>query len=195
VEAVNPSLELFSEDRLLAVANNGNTDDPGAFIADIKAAIDDFASGEDQFDDITLMAFRYDGCGNNELNIPADLGNLDRVLQFVTDPLLAKGCDKRLITQAEIVAEEIFVNIVRYAYPSAPGDAKIVVSVDEDIVLIFSDAGQPFDPINVEEPDINQSLEDREIGGLGILMVKKIMDDISYRYEDGRNILTLRMKL
>jgi sigma-B regulation protein RsbU (phosphoserine phosphatase) len=209
VEAVNTNFELFSTERLTCAANSEDIGDLAAFVLNIKADIDDFALGVEQFDDITMLAFRYDGedskNGNGEssessedtpifmeLNIPAEVENLNPVLEFIAAPLQEKGCPESLIKQIEIASEEVFVNIARYAYPPIRGDAKILLSIGKEVTIIFSDEGKPFDPLGSKDPDISLSAEDRVIGGLGIFMTKKIMDYLSYSYEDGRNILTLK---
>jgi sigma-B regulation protein RsbU (phosphoserine phosphatase) len=198
VEAVNSDFELFSTERLTCAANSEDTGNLAAFILNIKAAIDDFALGVEQFDDITLLAFRYDGESGGqtphfeELNILAEVENLKPVLEFIAAPLHERGCPESLIKQIEIASEEVFVNIARYAYPPVRGDAKILLSIGKEVVIIFSDEGKPFDPLESKDPDISLSAEERVIGGLGIFMTKKIMDYLSYSYKDGRNILTLK---
>lgn len=96
-----------------------------------------------------------------------------------------------------LVIEEIAVNVVNYAYPEGvEGFLDIDITATDDLVTItFSDGGIPFNPLAKEDPDTTLSLEKRPIGGLGILLVKKMMDDVAYRYEDGRNILTLTKRL
>ena len=109
----------------------------------------------------------------------------------------------KLIMQINLAVEEIYVNRAHYAYgqndsngriipDTGTGPAQIILEADDSrILLTFIDEGIKYDPLKKEDPDITLSAEDREIGGLGIFMVKKIMDDVSYRYEDGKNILTL----
>lgn len=91
-----------------------------------------------------------------------------------------------------LVVEEIVVNIVNYAYPvGADGEVSIdVIATPSAIELSFSDCGVPFNPLEKEDPDTTLSAEERPIGGLGIFLVKQMMDSVNYRYEDGRNILT-----
>jgi anti-sigma regulatory factor (Ser/Thr protein kinase) len=120
-----------------------------------------------------------------ELVIEAKLENLDAVLDFVAE----------LPTQAIIAAEEIFVNIVRYAYAPETGSVTIRISASNDIVLEFEDSGKPYNPLEKEDPDIKASAEEREIGGLGIFMVKKIMDKAEYRRDGNKNILKLSKTL
>ena len=95
-----------------------------------------------------------------------------------------------------MAVEEIFVNIANYAYDNEPGDVWISVSTDElGATVEFRDSGVPFDPLQKEDPDITLSAEKRPIGGLGIFMVKKNVDDISYEYRDGQNILRMKKLL
>ena len=93
-----------------------------------------------------------------------------------------------------VAVEEIFVNIAHYAYGDSVGNAEIDIDVDNDkksIVVLFKDCGTPYNPLEHEDPDISLSAEEREIGGLGIYIVKKSMDEVSYQYKDGKNILTI----
>jgi anti-sigma regulatory factor (Ser/Thr protein kinase) len=133
-----------------------------------------------------------------ELKISASLDKLDEVLEFLSEGLEAAGSDAKTISVVAIAAEEIFVNIARYAYTEKGGDAVISYSIDEDprsITIIFTDSGQPYDPLKKQDPDITLSADERQIGGLGIYMVKEMMDAVAYAYEDGHNILTIRKNL
>jgi len=133
----------------------------------------------------------------DELTVGAEAGNLDEVVRFITGSLSAAWCSMKLQTQAVIAAEEVFVNIARYAYYPQGGMATVRVSVvgGEYIVIEFEDGGKPYDPTVREAPDVTASVEKREVGGLGIFMVKKLMDCVEYRREGGKNILTLRKSL
>lgn len=132
-----------------------------------------------------------------ELNIEASLDNLSKVLEFVDEYLENYGCSMKAQMQIDIAIEEIFVNIARYAYHPQTGPATICVEVEEEplqVSVSFLDSGIPYDPLKKKDPDIGLSAEEREIGGLGIFMVKKSMDEISYEYKDGNNILTIKKK-
>jgi anti-sigma regulatory factor (Ser/Thr protein kinase) len=132
-----------------------------------------------------------------ELEFGAELGNLDEVLRFVADGLTAAGCSVKARTQAMIAAEEAFVNIARYAYAPLSGGVSVRLSVDggECAVIEFEDGGKPYDPAARAAPDISAGAEKREVGGLGVFMVKKLMDGVEYRREGGKNILTLKKRL
>jgi anti-sigma regulatory factor (Ser/Thr protein kinase) len=131
----------------------------------------------------------------NELLIEAKPENLDFVLDFVNEKLEAADCPMKVQTQIAIAVEEVFVNIAHYAYNPVVGGAKIRVSVDDEIVIEFEDNGNPYNPLEKEDPDITASAEEREIGGLGIFMVKNIMDAVDYCRKGNKNILTIKKKL
>lgn len=129
-----------------------------------------------------------------ELNIEAKVNNLNTVLTFVTDMLEEAGCSMKLQMQIEVAVEEIFVNIAHYAYTPNEGSATILADIAGDpkaLTVVFKDQGIPFNPLLREDPDVEAKAQDRSIGGLGIYMVKKSMDDMRYEYKDGHNILTI----
>ena len=134
----------------------------------------------------------------NELEIEAVTENLDEVQAFVEERLDGADCDPRTLMQIGVAVEEIFVNIASYAYDPSIGKATVRVEVNEEPVSVsvtFLDHGVPYDPLSREDPDVSLAAEQREIGGLGIFMTKKLMDDIAYEYRDGQNILTLKKNL
>ena len=130
-----------------------------------------------------------------KLTIDAKIENLPAVTEFITQALEEKNCPMKIVMQMELVIEEIFVNIANYAYSSQEGTAVICRDFEENPValnLIFMDSGKPYNPLEHEDPDISLKAEDREIGGLGIFLVKKNVDKISYEYKDGKNILSIK---
>ncbi len=129
-----------------------------------------------------------------EITVSACLEKLEAVMDFVREQLDGYGCSEKQLMQIEIAVEEIYVNIANYAYSPDVGLAVIRCEVREDplqIVIQFLDRGRPYNPLNKEDPDTGLGADEREIGGLGIYMVKKSMDGIRYSYEDGKNILTI----
>ena len=130
-----------------------------------------------------------------ELTIEAKIENLTTVLDFVSAELSKTGCAKKLQIQIAIAVEEIFVNIAHYAYSPDTGYAVLRIAVGEDLVIEFEDGGKPYNPLGRDDPDITLSSEEREIGGLGVFMVKKIMDAVEYRYEYGKNVLVIRKSI
>ena len=134
----------------------------------------------------------------NELTLEARVENLDQVLSFVDGYLEQLGCPMKAQLQIDVAVEELFVNIAHYAYKPGIGSATIRVEAAQEppaVSITFIDRGTPYDPLKKPDPDVTLSAEERQIGGLGIYMVKKSMDDIQYRYEDGQNILTIRKKI
>ena len=122
----------------------------------------------------------------------AELEQLDDVLAFLEDALEQLECPMKCSMQIPLAIEEAFVNVANYAYPQAKGEAELSVEGDgTSVKIVLTDSGIPFDPLAKEDPDITLSADKRKIGGLGIFMVKKIMDKVAYAYTDGRNILTM----
>lgn len=133
-----------------------------------------------------------------EREFPAEDGALNDVLSFAEEELDRFGCPPKTVMQLCIALEEIFVNIAHYAYPGGKGTALLGIDFDEaDRIVTFrmSDCGIPFDPLEKPDPDITLSAEERQIGGLGIFMMKVTMDEAEYAYENGRNILTMKKKI
>ena len=134
----------------------------------------------------------------NELVIEAATENLPEVQAFVEQQLEAVDCSPRAQMQFGIAVEEIFVNIANYAYAPDKGKATVRVELTEDpttVTITFVDHGVPYDPLAKKDPDVSLAADEREIGGLGIFLTKKTMDDLHYEYRDGKNILTLTKKL
>lgn len=133
-----------------------------------------------------------------ELTIDATIGNIPEVTAFVDEQLEALDCPMKAQMQIDIAIDELMSNIARYAYNPDVGPATIRVEVTEDpmaVIITFIDNGIPYDPLSNEDPDITLSAEEREIGGLGIYMVRKTMDEVVYEYKDGQNILRIRKNI
>lgn len=128
----------------------------------------------------------------NELIIDANIDNLDYVLSFVNEALEASNCNMKVINQINIVVEEIFVNIAYYAYNPEVGDVTIRIFVNDEVIIEFEDYGKPYNPLLKTDPDITKDMEERDIGGLGIYMVKKIMDSVEYYNKDNKNIVIIK---
>ena len=135
---------------------------------------------------------------NYEIELEAVTDNLPQVLSFLEEHLEEAGCPPKAQMQLSVAAEEIFVNIAHYAYAPERGTAVVRVEVAEEplaVTLTFIDHGTPYDPLAKADPDVTLPAEAREIGGLGIYMTKKLMDDAAYEYRDGKNILKLKKNL
>ena len=130
---------------------------------------------------------------------PAQQEQLEQVQRFIEEQVEQYNCPDKVKFQLEVAVEEIFVNIAHYAYrPEQAGTATVRCCVGGDpiqVTIQFLDNGTPFNPLAKKDADITLSAEDRRIGGLGILMVKKSMDTVDYTYEDGKNILTIKKSI
>ena len=133
-----------------------------------------------------------------ELTVEAKTTNIEAVTDFVNEQLEALDCPMKAQMQIDIAIDELFGNIAHYAYNPEIGKATVRVEVIEDplaVTITFIDNGVPYDPLAKADPDTTLSAEERGIGGLGIYMVKKSMDDITYEYKDGQNILAIKKNL
>ncbi len=133
-----------------------------------------------------------------ELNVIANVDNIDQVMEFVVGEIEQFDCSMKVQTQIETAVEELFMNIANYAYNPDEGPATVRVEVEKEppaISITFIDEGVPYDPLAKADPDVTLSAEEREIGGLGIFMVKESMDNIDYEYKDGKNILHIRKQI
>lgn len=131
----------------------------------------------------------------SEITVDAKIENLGTVTSFIDEELEKNDCPMKAQMQIDVAIDELFSNIAYYAYNPEVGPATIKVEVEKDpmsVVITFLDHGVPYDPLAKADPDTTLSVEERGIGGLGIFMVKKTMDDITYEYKDGKNILTIK---
>ena len=129
---------------------------------------------------------------------PARDTELANVLGFTEEELEKGGASMKTIMQISVCVEELFINIAHYAYEGSPEKGSAVMEIgteDGEAVITLTDSGMAFDPLARDDPDITLPAEEREIGGLGIYMVKRTMDEVSYRRENDKNILTIKKKL
>lgn len=199
-EATNGSLELYGNDRLLDIINRIPNTDMQTLCRMVKDDVDAFVGDAPQFDDITMVALRYNG----SVSVPsiyrerATVEDIPTVTDFVCDELQKLDCPGKLIVQFSIVVDEIYSNIVRYGYAMNPGPIQVEVFKKENpdaFYLRFTDEGMPYNPLKKDDPNVKLSAEERSIGGLGVFMVKKSMDDMRYEYNNEKNILTIQKLL
>ncbi len=132
------------------------------------------------------------------ITVPARVDSLDTITGFIEEQLEAAECPMKTVLAITLAVEEIFVNIAHYAYEGKAGDAEAIFSFDEGervVQIVFEDRGIPFDPTTRPEPDTTQKPAERKIGGLGIHLVRKTMDKMEYKYEGGKNILTIQKRI
>ena len=133
-----------------------------------------------------------------ELTLDATVETIPAVTDFVTEQLEAFECPMKAQMQLDIAIDELFGNIAHYAYSPGAGPATVRVELfaePRSVAVTFIDGGVPYDPLKKEDPDTGLSAEEREIGGLGVYMVKKSMDAMTYEYRDGQNVLKITKKL
>jgi anti-sigma regulatory factor (Ser/Thr protein kinase) len=132
------------------------------------------------------------------MTLQATLDNLPEVTAFIDSQLEELDCPMKAQFQIDVAIDELFTNIATYAYGDSTGNVTVRLDTQEDpraVLITFIDNGVPYNPLEQEEPDITLAAEDRPIGGLGIFVVKKTMDDMSYDYKDGQNILRIKKKI
>lgn len=189
-EATDSTNTLYGTERMLEALNRVPGAAPQQLLGTLKDSIDRFVGSAPQFDDITMLAFqRKDPGAGQSMRFAPVLESIPQVCEFLESTLQEYGAPLRAVTQVNIATDEIFSNIARY---SGAADAAVDCRVTAGRAVIrFMDDGRPYDPTTQPEPDVKLSAEDREIGGLGIFMVKKSMDRMTYEYANGRNILTI----
>ena len=193
-EATNINKELYGNDRLQNYLNNNVSKSLTDTINGLKKDIDNFVGKEKQFDDITMLEllFKEYKTKENSKEFNANTKELNNVISYLDDYLNENNISKKIVNQLELVIEELFVNICNYAYEGKSGYFKITLeNNDNKIIITLEDEGIKFNPLEKEEPDTTLSIEERNVGGLGILLAKKNLDNIKYKREDNKNILIL----
>ena len=191
-EATDTENKLFGEDRLKNILSfpHETTEE---LCKIVSADIEKFVKGAEQSDDITMLCVKLKPTARQaELNVSPDKASIKKVTDFVAETLEKWETPAKLATKAQIAADEIYSNI---AYYSGAKTATVSVCYDEEkLKMDFSDDGKPYDPTTAKEPDITLSAEEREIGGLGIFMVKKMAAEIHYENKDGKNLLAVTFR-
>ena len=201
-EATDGDGKLYGEERLVSLLNRCQSDSAEEMLRDLKSDIDSFVGSAPQFDDITMLMLdfkkRKTGENMNERVFPADDSALRDVLAFAEEELEKVQCPTKTVMQLTVALEEVFVNSAHYAYPEEKGQVKVAIAFDEEnrsVTFRVADRGVRFNPLEKEDPDITLSADERQIGGLGIFICKKTMDEIGYTRENGENILTMTKKI
>lgn len=198
-EATDANEELFGLDRTVTALNKAKDKSPQQILETVDADVREFVGGAEQFDDLTMMCIEYYGKPIvKEITVPAKIENQPQVTEFVEAELNALDCPSNDRSQINIAIDEIFGNIAHYAYPDSEGEVTVRVKTDKchsEITVVFIDSGNPFNPLEKEEPDVTLPARQRKVGGLGIHIVKSSMDEVSYEYKDGQNLLSVRKKM
>lgn len=204
-EATSTEKELYGEKRLQDRAEQygravreyrKTTPPPKALLQAVRQDVDAFQRGAEQFDDITLLAVTYHGRGFAEKTGIPDMEHIREYAAFVEEYLKEKGISMKTLVKFQMAVDEIYSNICYY---SGAGEVTVGVRVEEEsverrkVVLYFEDDGIPYNPLEKPDPDVEEPLEQRKAGGLGIYLVKKRMDTMEYAFAGGRNCLTLTL--
>lgn len=197
-EAENLSHEQFGDQRVKAVLH-GRRDAQGHLEA-IQRAVSEFVGDADPSDDLTMLFVHYLGgspCTERHLTLNNEIGQISLLAAFMEDIASDIGLDPSLATKINLALEEAVTNVICYAYPKGSDG---LVDIDAHLLgksleFVVSDTGKPFDPTAVPEADTSLGVAERPIGGLGIHLVRKIMDSVSYARSDGKNILTMKKNI
>ena len=205
-EAENTRHELFGDSRLLEAASEvfrrGHIQ-PNQIVGELTEAVHAFVGEAEQSDDLTMMAIQYQNKQQDNvrlrrsLTLPNDVESIPQLNEFIDAVAEDIQLDMSLTMSLNLAIEEAVVNVMSYAYPAGvAGEVNIEACADSEwLTFVISDAGTPFDPTAKEEADTTLSVEDRPVGGLGIFLVRQLMDTINYERADGMNILTLRKRV
>ena len=194
-EAHNINKELFGEERLLQSLNSTNGMSVEEICHKVKQDVDSYVCEAEQFDDITMLCVRFKEADSNEVSITVtpSMETVPQVAEFMETEMEKLEVSPKISMKLLIAIDEIYSNIVRYS-----GATEATVSINKvgnTLKLQFKDNGKQYNPLKAEDPDITASADDRKIGGLGIFMVKKMLDNVAYEYDDNINILTLTKNL
>lgn len=198
-ESQTANKELYGEERLINCLKSLLSDNVTEAVYAVRSDIAEFVKEGEQFDDMTMLAFDYSYKGDDaviERTFAADDKELHNVLEYVEKALEEHDCPMKDQMMITVMVEELFVNIAHYAYPNGKGDAMVGMRFkDGEVTIALQDSGIPFNPLEKEDPDVSLKAEDREIGGLGIYMVKKSMDSVEYQRVHGDNVIIIKKVL
>ena len=209
-EAKNVNNEMFRIDASIDALNEDANANVEELITNVKAKVMDFMKDAEQFDDLTMLSFEYNGVDKDKnvkipkISVEADVDNVSGVIEYLGNTLDEIGCDAKAIKHIKLATEEIIVNIANYAYygydynPDKP--CVIIVSgrVNTELgeaTIIIRDNGIPFNPLAKKDPNTTLKAKERKAGGLGIFLTKKFMDNVQYEYNNNQNILILTKKI
>ncbi|MCR4836544.1 MAG: SpoIIE family protein phosphatase [Bacteroidaceae bacterium] len=204
-EAENASHEQFMMQRVNDVATQALSEqkqDPKQLINLLTDAVHQFVGDAEQSDDLTMMAIQYtkqqrDVRMCKSITLPNDTQEVPRLAAFVDEVCEAIGFSPAVTMQMNLALEEAVVNVMKYAYPIGTHGNVTIEAQANDVRLKFTiiDSGKPFDPTVKADVDLSLPVQERPIGGLGIHIIRQIMDSINYERLDGHNVLTLRKRL
>ena len=189
-EAHNDKNELYGEERLLKCLNSVKDKSVDDICQKIKEDVELFVGTAEQFDDITMLCVSFNEKTKDiSITVNPTMETVSQIAAFVEEEMEKLEISPKISMKLMIAVDEIYSNIIRY---SGATEATIKIEkTEKELCLWFIDNGKPYNPLDAEEPDITKSSEDRKIGGLGIFMVRKMLNNVEYKYIDGKNILKL----
>lgn len=196
-EANNPKEEMFGEERLLSFLNeNCRTETGKATVESLQEELDRFSDTAEQHDDIAVLVVDYfgscDALPYTQEAFPAEDAKLDEAVAYIESCLACHEVDAVSETRINLAFEELFVNVAHYAYADKKGNVSIGVASDGNIALVrLTDSGIPFNPLLKRKNSEEVPLKERQEGGLGIFMVKELMNYVRYEYSGQNNIFTM----
>ncbi len=202
-EAMNPDVELFSEERLERLLSSADSRPAEEVTISIFSGVDEFASGAEQSDDITVLVVQYHGASHKvddrqfEMTIVNEISEIDRFQSKFAEFASEKGIPGTTMQKVQIVFEDLLANIIFYAYDDE-AEHEIEISMNsngEQLKITVVDDGLPFNPLEAEKPDTSLDLKDREIGGLGIHLVLNLMEEVTYERREEQNVITLTKQI
>ncbi len=201
-EAENAAQELFGEDRMMEVLKETENRSTKEQIDTMLEAVRRHVNGAEQSDDLTMVSLGYkrqerDTKFYRKRTLHNDIRETPKIADFIDDIVGETGIDMALACSLNLALEEAVVNVMNYAYPHGQVGSITLESYafDGSLKFVITDNGIPFDPTRVKEPDVTSGIEDRQVGGLGIFLVNRIMDKVEYKRMNNTNILTLSKKL
>ena len=191
-EAENTPKELFGEERALEIAQKLCGASAEEQIKAMQSAVKQFVGDAEQSDDLTMLAIRYLST-KEQLTLTNDIQELERLEPFLENFFNRNNLDMTLLPSVNLALEEALANVIMYAYPKGvQGEVTLSTNIKgKDILMEIKDEGAPFDPLQQQEANLDVPLEERQIGGLGIHLIKEIMNEVNYVYKDGKNVLTM----
>jgi len=198
-EAVDSDDVFYSDERLQGTLARLVDMDMAAMVNGVRADVKQFARGAPQFDDVTMLAVRFNGRTCRylaHLTLPADIGTLGQLSATIRECANRSGLGQDKTGDLELIAEEVLTNIVNHAYTEQKGTVEIdfKTGTPGELTVEFSDEGPAFDVLAVPDPELSANIAERSIGGLGVFLVKQLADDVAYRRGNGRNILTVTVR-
>ena len=197
-EAMNKQHEMFRLERVMETLVEKESCQ--ALVEHMQETVNTFVQGAEQSDDMTMLAIRYHRPENvyildESIVLKSDLKEIRDLNNFIKKVGAALSLDEKMTRKIRLAVEEAVVNVMEYAYPEGKkGNVTVAAKADSNrLKIIITDQGKPFDPTQKEKADVSLTAEERPIGGLGLLLVRELMDSINYEREGNSNVLTLRI--